>query len=145
MYSGGMFGKVSLGQCGPWCYETYCTKAVGFTWWNLPVINSLARVHRVYEAMNVYCMFEESFLCPRWSPFSSVLGNCVPYASQNDPADDQMPVQKNISVSDYTPLKTGLGFTFSWEYVYSYKDMNLTLEQIENVIFTWNISVVLFH
>ncbi len=115
----------------PWYYDTYCIKAAGFTRRNLPVINSLARGHVVYEAMNVYC---ESFLCARWLPFSSVVWDCVSYRAENDPADDEMPWFPFLSCSDvslfafllshygeinlscstsYNLLKKALGFTFS--------------------------------
>ncbi len=44
---------------------------------DLPAINFLARAHRVYKAMNVYSVFEESVLCPRWLPFSSGVGSWI--------------------------------------------------------------------
>ena len=95
LHFGGLFGKASLGQHDSWYYETYSIKAVGFTWWNLPVINSLARVQRVNEAMSVTCVSEENFLCTCW--FSSELWDCEFYAinsnlnlSVNYPADDHM-------------------------------------------------------
>lgn len=77
-------------------------------------------------------MFTACFLCPRWLPFSSVLWDCVCYSSQNDPADNQMPVQRNKSVPDYTLLKTGFSMCI---YKKPY-EFDIFREQIENVIFT---------
>lgn len=74
-----------------WYYDTCCIKSVGFTWWNLPVIKSLARVHRIYEAMNIYCVLKRLSSALLLLPFSSVGLDCESFTAENDPADDQMP------------------------------------------------------
>lgn len=71
LYFGGMLRRASLQQCGPpWFHYDACSKAAGFTWYNLPVINSLERVQ---DLRGLGCFFfflflaglEESSLCPR--------------------------------------------------------------------------------
>lgn len=88
-YFGGMFGRASLWQCGPWFYYGTCIKAAGFTWYNLPVINSLERVQSLWGNECLLCLKRVSSALA--GSFLALCCGIVYPLAENDPADDQVP------------------------------------------------------
>lgn len=151
-----MFGRASLGQRGPWYYHTYWSKAAGFTWWNLPVINSLARVHSLWGHECLLCVWQE-FSLPLLVTFllrgvgmcifhswewpccwSNALGSRFSTAPVFPSLLFTVAIKRNKSeLLDYNPLKKkALVLFYLEDMCFLKKIWHFNREQIDNVILT---------